>query len=216
MSADFGATWDMKTVASMPSSSTSCASSIFPVTAVDTAGTIYVVWSASNGLVAPTFKETDPNAVYLSYSTDQGDTWSKPLIVSDPTKDGRLPWIVAGKPGRVAISWYESTHDVPGEYVPDEWNVKLWETVTADSTAPQGLTSTLNTNPNHLGAICTGGIGCTTNGDRSLLDFFEITLNGAGQPVATWMSSTLGTGLGTAVQGPDVHFGGISTGTPFR
>jgi len=121
----------------------------------------------------------------------------------------------SGKPGRVDITWYESAHGLPGEELPDQWNVRLWESVTADGDAPAAVTVTLTPTPNHTGSMCTSGTGCAA-ADRSLLDYFEMAIAPDGQPVVVWASSTLGTGVGVAVQQTSVVFGGAATGTPLR
>jgi len=99
--------------------------------------------------------------------------------------------------------------------LPDAWNVKMWESVTADQATPVAKTVTLTSSPNHIGSICTSGAGCAAS-DRSLLDYFEVAIAPNGQPIAVWSSSLGGTGLGVAAQGTDIYFGGIAAGTPLR
>jgi hypothetical protein len=217
VSEDDGASWDQHLVAPGPSDFFNPAfpTSLFPVAAVDTAGTVYVVWSWSQASPSVT-KVLTRQGVLLTYSVDHGLHWSTPIPLSDGGKDGRMPWITAGRPGRVAVTWYQSVLG-PGaanDVVPDEWDVKLWESVTADSPAPVAQTVTLSSSPNHIGSVCTMGLFCAAGGDRCLLDYFEDTTDVAGQPVATWSSCVLGTGVGVAVQGTDIHFGGVTGGTP--
>jgi hypothetical protein len=214
-SADFGRSWSERFVANIRTGSTTCSVALSPVTAVDAAGTVYVVWSAGDPALPTGLKEAETLVVFLSYSLDHGQTWTAPRVISNPAKDSRMPWITAGAPGRVSVAWYENTRGLPGETVPDEWNVRLWESVTADSERPESVTILLNTAPSHLGTICTSGLTCSAS-DRSLLDFFEITLDNRGQPVAAWMNSQVGTGVGLAVAGPDTWFGGVAKGTPLR
>jgi len=188
----------------------------FPVAAVDANGTVYVAWSMDMGVLP----ETPPSVagqygIFLSHSTTGGSNWSQPLLVSDPTKYARMPWMAAGGAGSVAVVWYENVRGLPGEQLPDEWNVKLWESITADAAKPVGITVTLTEEPNHLGALCTSGTGCLVS-DRSLLDFFEVAIDHQGLPVVAWAASKLGTGFGFAVEGTDVYFGGIAEGTPLQ
>jgi hypothetical protein len=221
-STDGGATWANNHVTTMPRSTPvepNGYASDFPVVAVDDNGTAYLVWSGdasayAEGVTPP--EELAIYGIYLATSVDHGAHWSEPRLVSDPAHGARFPWVVAGLPGRVAITWYESVRRNPGETVPDEWNVKLWESVTADKTAPQSVTVTLTPTPNHVGSLCTSGTGCVAGGDRSLLDYFEMAIAPDGQPIVVWSASVLGTGVGKAVQGTDVIFGGIATGTPLR
>ncbi|MES2154824.1 MAG: sialidase family protein [bacterium] len=216
-SADEGKSWTGADVATLPRTSPvepNAYASDFPVVAVDGNGTAYLVYSAdATGLPAGQAppEEAARYGTYLAVSHDQGKTWSTPQLISDPLKDARFPWVAAGAAGRIAVVWYESVVGVPGEALPDEWNVKLWESVTADQVSPVSATVTLTQTPNHVGSVCTSGTGCLA-ADRSLLDFFEVAIAPNGQPVVAFASSTLGTGLGIAVQGTDVYFGTLQQG----
>ncbi|MCA1811031.1 MAG: glycoside hydrolase [Halobacteriales archaeon] len=218
-SSDLGGNWTEHKAATLPRSSPAEPNgynSDFPVVSVDTNGTAYLVYSAdATGLPAGQAppEETALFGIYLQASKDGGATWSAPRLISTPGKDARMPWVAAGKPGRVAVAWYEGTVGTAGETMPDAWNVRLWESVTADQDAPVAKTVTLTSSPNHIGTLCTSGTGCIAS-DRSLLDFFELAITPNGQPVAVWSSSIGGTGVGVAAQGTDIYFGGLSSGTP--
>lgn len=217
---DDGATWTAHDLGELPRTmpvEPNGYNSDFPVITVDDAGTAYLVYSADN---SPTPGVTPPEAlgifgIWLQVSTDGGETWSERRLLSDPTKAARMPWAAAGAPGRLAVAWYENVHGVPGEVVPDQWNVMLWESVTADAAEPAAVTVMLTPEPNHVGGLCTAGVTCLAL-DRSLLDFFEIALDLEGQPVAAWASSKIGTGIGIAVEATMVRFGGVAEGTPLR
>jgi len=219
VSDDDGASWTQHGIATLARSSPVEHNGYvtdFAVTGVDGNGTVYVTWSMDMGVLPVTPPSVAGEyGIFVAHSTDGGATWSKPTLVSDATKYSRMPWLAAGAAGRLAVAWYEDVHGVPGEEVPDQWNVKLWESLTADQAEPKGQTVTLSATPNHVGALCTSGTGCLVS-DRSLLDYFEVTLDLQGQPIAVWSASTLGTGVGIAVQGTDVHFGGLASGTPLR
>ncbi|MCA1819944.1 MAG: glycoside hydrolase, partial [Halobacteriales archaeon] len=213
------ATWVSHDVATLPRTSPAEPNPYatdFPSASVDGNGTVYVAWDMdASGLPGVPPEEAAIYGVFVSSSRDGGATWTKPQLVSDPTKDARFPWMAAGAAGRVAVAWYESVHTVPGEVAPDQWNVRLWESITAGSASPKGVTVTLSASPSHLGSVCTSGTGCAV-GDRSLGDFFEVAITREGQPVATWVSSKAGTEFGVAAQGGDIHFGGVASGTPLR
>ena len=219
-SSDHAATWDIVPVFT-PTQSVAVgligfATSIFPVVAMDDAGTLYVVFSADQRLLP----EAVPKAaarfgVFLVSSSDLGETWSDPVLLSNPDHVALMPWIDAGAAGRVVVTWYENTLGLPADFLPDLWNVKLWESITADEAYPEGVTVQLNALPNHIGAVCTSGTGCLA-GDRSLLDFFEVVIQSNGHPVATWGYSIAGTGVGVSAQGANVFAGGIAGGTPRR
>jgi len=213
-SLDEGRTWSVSQVASIPQGPVEANgyASDFPVAAVDGAGTVYVVFSAQRGLPASVPEAVATFGVFLSVSHDQGATWSTPTLLSPTDKVARFPWVTAGAAGRVAVGWYENVLGLPNEFLPDEWNVMLTESVTADAATPVWATLPLTSSPSHVGSICTMGGTCTVN-DRSLLDFFQIAIGEDGQPVAAWASSTAGTGLGSPF-GTDVYFGGVAQGTP--
>ncbi|MHB8586524.1 MAG: sialidase family protein [Thermoplasmatota archaeon] len=180
----------------------------FPVATFDGSGTLYLVYSADSGttpqgLTPP--EETSLYGIFLQVSHDDGQTWSKPKLISDPSKDARFPWIAAGAPGRIAVVWYENVHGTPGELVPDQWNVKLYESLNAAAPDGKGQTITLTSAPNHVGALCTAGATCAVD-DRSMLDFFQVAISRAGEPLVAFAESTLGTGVGPAVKSTEIHF----------
>ncbi|MFA5943876.1 MAG: sialidase family protein [Candidatus Thermoplasmatota archaeon] len=219
-SLDHGMTWEVLPVFVPPQSAQfgliGFPTSIFPVVAMDDAQTLYVVFSADQEAVAGTTPKAAARfGVYLTSSNDLGQSWSDPVLLSNPDHVALMPWIDAGAAGRVVVTWYENTLGLPADVLPDLWNVKLWESITADEASPEGVTVQLNALPNHIGAVCTSGTGCLA-GDRSLLDFFEVAIQPNGHPVATWGYSIAGTGVGVSAQGANVFAGGIASGTPLR
>ena len=74
---------------------------------VDGRGVIYYVYTALNRLP------------YLVTSKDQGETWSKPLMIGMPKlKEASLPAVAIGNDGRVAVAYIGSTN-APGGRAPD-------------------------------------------------------------------------------------------------
>jgi len=220
--ADHGATWTIHPVL-RPDQAAAMSpldegTAIFPVAAVDDAGTIYLAWATPQ----PTEGQQLPRAVsrfgvYLTHSADGGATWADPVLVSDPAKVALEPFLAAGAPGHLAIVWYENTLGNPSDNVPDLWNVKLWESGDADlGAAAHHQLVQLNGEPSHIGSVCTVGGLCLAGGDRSLLDYFEVALTPAGQPIVTWASSAAGTAVGVAAQPTQIHVGGVAEGTPLR
>jgi len=190
--------------------------SIFPVTAVDANGTVYIAFAAdAHATPATTPKPAARSGVYLSVSHDGGRTFTTPKLLSDPAHAALMPAIAAGAAGRIAIAWYENEHGIPSENLPDEWDTKLWESSDADAGAAHAVLAQLNGAPNHIGAVCTGGSGCLVS-DRCLLDYFEVALDGQGLPQVAWASCDVGTGVGVAAVATAVHFGGVERGTPLR
>lgn len=208
VSKDQGATWEGHDTAKLGRTSPvepNPYATDFPVAAFDGDGALYLVYSADSatfpGGVTPP-EEIGLYGIYLQVSQDLGETWSAPQLISDPSKAARFPWIAAGSPGRLAVVWYENVRGVPAELLPDEWNVKLYESIDGGAT---GVVATLTKTPNHLGSLCTSGTGCLA-ADRSLLDFFEVAIALDGQPIVAYASSTLGTGFGVAVKPTEIYF----------
>jgi hypothetical protein len=84
-----------------------------------------------------------------------------------------MPWIVAGDPGRIAVAFYCSSVDGGPEDAAFQapWYLCVNESTNALSTHAKFSQVHATSHPNHWGQICTGGIGCTTGGDRTLYDF---------------------------------------------
>jgi hypothetical protein len=74
-----------------------------PLTAIDSrTGRIYAVWGDSR------FRADEQEDIALSYSDDQGDTWSKPVRVNPESSRGAFRGTVAvNARGQVAVSYYD-------------------------------------------------------------------------------------------------------------
>lgn len=124
----------------------------WPVVAVDNAtGALWVAW-------------TDQHGVFVSTSNDHGSTWSMPLKVSNITTTV-MPWVSAYR-GKVDVVYYGSTAASTDD------SSGVWNTY--DSQLKNGSWSVLKVSntPNRVGAVCLEGSAC--NGDRELLDLFEV------------------------------------------
>ena len=145
----------------------------WPVTAVDSAGNLYVAWIED-------FGGGDGFAVYYAASTDKGATWTAPTEVSKGISNTAVfPNIVAGAPGQVAVSWYgTSTAGDPNSVPNASWNVDAAETLDGTAAQPTFSTGTVQQNF-HTGDICTNGLGCTGT-TRELLDFFDMKVDSSG------------------------------------
>lgn len=158
-STDRGATFTQKVV----STTEGDPSSLFAVLDIDTKGNLYAAWA-----------EKGSYNVYYSYSTDHGDTWSpKQLVNRAGASSNLMPWIVAGDPGRIAVAFYCTSVDGGPEEASFQapWYLCVNESTNALSNHATFSQVRATSHPNHWGQICTGGIGCTTGGDRTLYDF---------------------------------------------
>ncbi len=129
---------------------------VFPSLAVDPlSGALYAGWS-------------DAHNVFISKSTDQGQTWTSPIVVnSSPAKTAVFPWISAR--GSVVDYTYYGTTASSKDDSSAVWNVFMAQSKDGGVTFSQSLVSH---HPNHVGVICTNGTGCST-GTRNLLDLFQ-------------------------------------------
>jgi hypothetical protein len=191
-STDGGTTWTAHTVyACTPTSTSDCTTGQdFAVLAIDESGGLYAVWSQ-----APTDTSgsvNGPSHIYYSYSANNATTWTAPTQVDRGTTNVDLfPWIAAGSAGAVDIVWYGTTKSAsatgwdPGQQQ-SYWYPYLTQSLNANSSAPSFTAPVaVAQHSNHYGGICTMGLGCTTGGDRSLADFFQVSLarNGAAQVI---------------------------------
>jgi uncharacterized repeat protein (TIGR01451 family) len=166
----------------------------FPWIAIDTAGNAYVTWD--NG-----------GQIYYSYSriTDRsndpgaggrpGTTWSPAVKVNLPSVGSAvLPEVTAGDAGRIAITYVGTTEfsGIP-DNAPDatRWNVYAAVLPDALSATPTVESGVVSHRFMHLGNVCTGGTGCTTNpaADRSLLDMIDLSFDEAGRVGVIFMDN---------------------------
>jgi hypothetical protein len=166
----------------------------FAPIAIDRAGNLYAVWSQAT--VDSTGNISGSSQIYMAASVDKGAHWSSPVQVtaSTPTLQTNLfPWITAGDAGRVDIVWYGTTtlgscpsQPCGSSALQAHWQVMMAQSLNALNTAPAFATSQVSEVSNHYGAICTMGIGCSTGGDRGLLDFLSLTVGLHGEANVVW------------------------------
>ena len=162
VSTDGGNTFSDYKVYDNPATATSYGHQFVNVS-VDKAGNVYSVYS-------------DNHNVYYSFSTDHGQTWSKPYQLNKaPSATAIEPWSVAGDAGKLDVVWYGTSYydgTAPDNYPASAaWNVYFAQNLTA--TTPGSAFSQAQASPiNHYGGVCEGGIGCT--GNRDLYDDFGV------------------------------------------
>jgi len=166
VSHDEGLTWTLKLVKG--GGPGALAGEIFPWITLDRAGNVYASWAGRDSA-------DEPINVFMSYSTDHGETWNKPYRVNkDFTGPAHLYTTMSGAdPGVVDIAWYTSTKKDPADTAAD-WYVDFAQVRNAATQTPQIEQSRIMPNKIHHGDICLNGILCELGGDRSLLDFFQI------------------------------------------
>jgi hypothetical protein len=175
-SMDGGLTWQAVKVFSAPSGAVE--DNIFPSLAVDpSTSAVYATWS-------------DQAHVYVARSTNLGATWSTAKVVTAaPVNTAVEPW-VAARSGIVDVIYYgTTTAGNSNTETTASWNVYLSQSTNAGAAYTQ---TPVTTSPNHVGPICTGGIGCAP-GTRNLLDLFEDAIAPSGKAAIVYTDDTLTT-----------------------
>jgi hypothetical protein len=158
---------------------------VFPVLAVDRAGNLYAVWSQAQS--TPGTSQT----IYMATSTDRGKTWSPRKRVSTLTGTNIMPWIVAGDPGRAAVTWYRSNLAGNPNNPASTWTIHMAQTLNAFDPSPAFETAQVSQNVVHRGEICTDGTLCDAQGrDRSFLEYPSIHVDSKGAAVIVYNDNT--------------------------
>lgn len=130
---------------------------------VDRAGNVYSVY-------------TDDHHVYYSFSTNQGQTWSGPYLITTTSGTQIFPWSTAGDAGKLDVVYYQTPY-YDGVNTPDSypntaaWTVGFAQNLTA--TKPGSAWTRQTASPtNHFGGVCESGVTCT--GNRDLFDDFGV------------------------------------------
>ena len=187
---------DYQTVAELPE-----ASSLFPVLSMDSAGTLYEMWTAGDGFASPDDAPSDTSwHIFYSYSLDTPDhahtTWSPPIRV-DKNSDGStvFGWFAAGDPGKLGFVWLQSdVREHPSKLDPErQWRPHMSVTTNGSTAAPSFQETAVGNGPAHIGDICLEGtVGCIQNvGNRNLADFISADIDPAsGALQATWANDS--------------------------
>ncbi len=159
----------------------------WPSITVDRAGTIYLVWDtddrAPNTAGGCDGAETpQANSVKMTYSTDRGQTWSKPSTVAHPGTTVLWPWVTSGNAGNVSVAWYQYDRVVdPDCATAGNVSVHAANIFGATSATPQVSEVNASGRTVHQGGICQGGTTCVATGqDRRLGDYFENSTDARG------------------------------------
>jgi hypothetical protein len=168
---------------------------------VDRNGTVYVAWGEGRNFT------TDANgnhvasggvAIRYAYSTDKGATWSAPVTLSTSSGTATFPTMDVVSPGVIDVAWYGTAATGDPNLVGGgaSWDVDYTQ-VTAAATASPVFTPSVAVSGIHTGCIQTGGSGSSLCSDRSLLDFFQLAVDGAGKAnvIYTAGSASAGTNL---------------------
>ena len=177
-STDGGTTWTIITAYTGPGGTS--LENAFPITAVDRGGNVHVVFTRSNG------SSNRTNAhVFLISSSDAGTTWTAPVQIDAGLSNNStvMPYIVAGSPGVVDVTWYGSSMSSP-DNTPSPtdkstwWNVNFAQVTNALSATPT-IAQTIVVGAVHNLPICSQGSACAGN-TRDLAEYYTMTLDSDG------------------------------------
>lgn len=190
VSADGGHTWTDQPIPCSTESPTTDLDHNFPNVSVDRAGNIWYAWS-------------NDHDIYTAKSTNHGKTWTCSAPVSTNTAQAIFPWLAATNKGVDLVYYGAPTTANQTWYVYFAQNTARTTTGWA---APHRLMAV------HSGAVCEGGINCTSG--RQLFDDFGVDTDSGGWAHIAFSqdSPSLG-GSGTST-GYAVQTGGTPVGPP--
>src|SRR5213596_108787 len=161
----------------------------WPAIAIDSAGTVYVVWDTNDRQAGTTggcdgAETPAPNSIMMISTPDLGNTWSAPATVAHPGTRVFWPWIAAGDSGKVSVVWYQTESQ---DGLPDldcqTGHVHAMEASIsgASGKSPQKAIVDAAGRVIHVGWVCQGGTTCVATGqDRRLGDYFTNALDARG------------------------------------
>lgn len=167
----------------------------FPFLAIDTAGNLYYMVSVRLG-------NSNETHLYLITSTNHGVSWSAPIQIDQGINSNLMPWIAAGSPGHVVVSWYGSLA-IDFNDTSAAWSEMFSSSANALSSAPTFTQANISgtITPVHVGDICELGLNCViTGGNRDLSDFQMIAVDPCGFAQPVWTDDHSGSGFTEAAR----------------
>ena len=188
---DLGLTWSVFSIPGTGSTGSAFDTEWnFAPVKIDSLGNVYVAWGE---LLGGSVK------IRFAVSRDHGQTWSNPVTVSTSTATNVFPTMDLVASGSVDIAYYGTTTPGDPNAVNATWNVYLARSTNALSASPSFAPAMA------VAGIHTGAIE-SSNGtsDRSLLDLFQVVVDGGGKANIIYTAGQLGppdptTGLETRV-----------------
>ncbi|HLY83754.1 MAG TPA: sialidase family protein [Acidimicrobiales bacterium] len=190
VSSDGGHTWADNPIPCSTASSGTDLSHNFPNVSVAPNGTIWYAWS-------------DDHNIYTAESADHGKTWTCSPAVSTNTAQAIFPWLVATSNG-VDLVYYGAPTTTN-----QTWYVYFAQNATSATTGwgtPQQVVSV------HQGAVCEGGVSCTTG--RQLFDDFGVDTDSQGWAHIAYSHDSPNLGGSGTYTGYAVQTSGTQVGPP--
>lgn len=168
----------------------------FDPIAVDSTGTLYVMWGRALGFNTNTDVASTGVAIQYAASSDGGTTWTGPFTVSTTTSTNTFPAMDVAGPGLLQFAYLGApgaSGDPNKTARTQSWNVYYGTVSTAGAATPVISAPVVAVKGIHIGCIQTGGgKSCS---DRSLLDFFSITPDLSGVPNIAYTGGDAGNGV---------------------
>ena len=182
-STDGGATWVTTTAYTGPAGTDNRA--VFPILAIDRGGNLHLAFGRIT-------TATRAAHIFLTSTTNPGaaaPTWLPAVQVdsgSGNTTTAIQPWIVAGSPGIVDVTWIGTAAANPD--VTSNWFIFFSQTTNALSGSP--VFNQVQATPNrvHDKSICFNGLGCAA-GTRDMLEYFTMALDPNGNANIAYSNS---------------------------
>jgi hypothetical protein len=186
-SKDAGATWTNKyAVVAKPNpsdpSKEESTGTMFPWGFLDQAGNVYVVFGSTRASGGG----TKHYGFYYVYSGDKGAHWSKPKRIDGlPAGKGSIVFNTgaAVSPGVIDVAWLQKDTSAIGTET-GVWHPWFAQIHSADTNHAKIVRQRVTTLANHRHGVCILGTICLlpspinpSSGDRSLLDFIELSVN---------------------------------------
>lgn len=156
-----------------------------PSVGVGSDGTVYAAWGSADNT-------TSSGRVHVAVSRDRGAKWTAPVALGKDVgvKVSRFPLAVAGDGDRAAVAFLGSRSDEePGskKFFTGAWH--LYVAFTYDRGRTWKTYDATPGSPVQVGSICSSGLAC--DGDRNLLDFNDMVLDGKGRVVVAFADGCL-------------------------
>jgi hypothetical protein len=179
-SMDGGATWSVVTAYTGPAGTTN--RGVFPILALDRGGNLHLAFTksdASGHTNCHIFltSSANPAAATPAWTT------AAQIDTGTPNTSACMPWIAAGSPGIVDVTWYGSTASSP-DVTNATWNVFFAQVTNALTGSPTIAQNQVETAVVHDHSICFNGFACAGNGipqngagNRDLAEYYTMTID---------------------------------------
>jgi hypothetical protein len=208
-STDGGKTWTntkLYDAGAAPNGSDNTIAHEFSSSAIDSAGNAYVVFSQRQG---------DGTQTHIRFfEVPKGSVAPVTPVQVDSGGLGAnvFPWVAAGDPGRVAITWYGSTAQDNND-INAQWSQMFAQTLNGTAAAPTFTQSRVSGGtPMHAADVCLAGTLClVTGGNRNLSDFQMVAVDPCGMAEMVWANDAAGGGrtdFSRQTAGPSLYVNG--------